>query len=458
MVKNYVLDTNILIQNPNSIFGFEDNNIWITGTTLQELDGKKTAPGETGYCARECCRILDGIRMQGDLTEGVPINTQGKKKGTLYIEPDGVNQSMLPEGFSINSPDNRIISTCLYLNKTLNKKSPVILVTNDISMRVNASICGIRVEGYRNDHVQNSTYTGCSEINLTKKQIEGLFKDKAIPFAREKELPEEEIYDNHFFTAKNGTSSALCIYRHGELKLLPEKYSIFGGVKPMNAMQRFMLYALIAPAEEIPLVIISGPAGTAKTYLSLAAGLSQTYLGQGSMDGLYRKILIAKPNVHTDADFGYLPGDLESKMGPLVASYTDSLEALFSGADGNKEEPTEVSRAVEDLFDTGVIELCPLNYIRGRSIANSYIICDEAQNATKGLLRDVITRAGRGSKVILLGDQSQCDAPTLDEHNNGLIFCAEHLKSTDLSVVLRLSEKQCVRSSLAETAIRLMKD
>lgn len=144
-------------------------------------------------------------------------------------------------------------------------------------------------------------------------------------------------------------------------------------------------------------------------------------------------------------------------MAPLVASYYDALEAILGGANGEKEDASQVQFQINDLFDTGVIELCPLNYIRGRSITNKYIICDEAQNATKGLIRDVVTRAGNRSKVIVLGDENQVDAPTLDSRNNGLIYCAESMKYSEKSVVLRFSERQCVRSRLAEEAIRLMK-
>lgn len=461
MIKNYLLDTNILLQNPQSLFGFEDNNVYLCGTTMQELDSKKTAPGELGYNARECCRILDGLRETGDLTKGVVLHTaaEPKKCGKLYVEPDGVNQGLLPKGFKIDVPDNRIISTCLYLNQEKLREKPIVLVTNDISMRVNASICGLHVEGYRNDQIAETDYTGQTDITVSSSLIDRLYAEKSIPFTPE-EYGLTGIYENHFITLHGGENqSALTIHKDGKLLLLPPQSPLFGGIRPLNAMQRYALYALLAPAEEIPLVVLVGPAGTAKTFLAMAAGLSKTYLGQGCRDGEYRKILISKPNSGNRAEpgFGYLPGDLEDKMAPLIASYTDTLEAVLGGSNGEKEEPSQVSAQIEDMFESGVIELCPLNYIRGRSIAGSYIICDEAQNATKGLIRDVITRAGTGSKVVVLGDEKQVDAPTLDSRNNGLIYCAEHMKGSALSVVLRFGEKQCVRSALAEAAIQLMK-
>lgn len=458
MRKNYLLDTNILLQNPQSLFGFADNNVYLCGTTMQELDSKKTEPGELGYNARECCRILDELRETGDLTKGVTLATSAdpKKCGMLYIEPDGVDQSLLPAGFRIEVPDNRIISTCLYLNHGKLSRRHIILVTNDISMRVNASICGLNVEGYRNDQIKDSNYSGHTDMNVPTHMIDEVWKEKMIEF----DPNGLEVYPNHFITLHAGQQSALTVYRpDGKLHLIPDNIRLFGNIKPLNAMQRYTLWALTAPVEEIPLVVLIGPAGTAKTFLSLAAGLSQTCLGQGDKSGDYRKILISKPNSgsRSEPGFGYLPGDLEDKMAPLVASYYDALEAILGGANGEKEDASQVQFQINDLFDTGVIELCPLNYIRGRSITNKYIICDEAQNATKGLIRDVVTRAGNKSKVIVMGDENQVDAPTLDSRNNGLIYCAESMKYSKQSVVLRFSEKQCVRSRLAEEAIRLMK-
>lgn len=457
MRKNYLLDTNILLQNPSSLLGFEDNNVYLCGTTMQELDSKKTAPGEVGYNARECCRILDNLRETGDLTSGVVLHTSAdpQKCGKLYIEPDGVDQDLLPKGFRIEVPDNRIISTCLYLNRGKLSRRHVILVTNDISMRVNASICGLNVEGYRNDQVRSDNYSGHTDLDVSAEMINQIWKDKAVAFCPNK----LEVYPNHFITLHAGQQSALTVYRpDGMLHLIPDSPRLYGGIHPLNAMQKYALWALMAPVEEVPLVVLIGPAGTAKTFLAMAAGLSQTYLGQGKNENEYKKVLLSKPNSgnRSEPGFGYLPGDLEEKMAPLVASYYDALEKIVGGSGDNKEDPAQVSMQINDLFET-VLTLCPLNFIRGRSISNSYIICDEAQNATKGLIRDVVTRAGNGSKVVVLGDENQVDAPTLDSRNNGLIYCAEQMKRSSQSVVLRFTEKQCVRSPLAEEAIRLMK-
>lgn len=468
MVKNYLLDTSVLLDNPHNIYGFEDNNIYICGTTLQELDKKKTASGDIGYNARESCRILDELRSQGDLIKGVKL----PNGGTLYIEPNGIDQNLLPKGYNIEVPDNRIISSCLWLNKKLNPH--IILLTNDVSMRVNATICGLEAQGVRNDIVQSSNYTGHIDIEVSAEVIDLLYKDKKIPLTKVKEINEkvnaisieaglestlftevETLLLNEFVTLHADNKSALSVYRKGGLQLIQSK-TLSNGVKPLNKMQIYALWALTAPVEEVPLVILKGPAGTAKTFLSLAAGLSQVYLGQGRRrPDEYGRIMISRPNTTAaDPDFGYLPGDLEEKMSPLMASYRDNLEEIL----GNNEEDKEyVQTQVDDMFESGIIELCPLNYIRGRSIHNTYLICDESQNANKLLMRDIVSRAGRHSKFVIAGDPLQCDVSNLDKHNNGLVFAVETMKDSDQVAIITFEEENCVRSPLSELAISRMK-
>ena len=450
MIKNYILDTNVLLQNPHCIFEFGDNRIWISGTTLQELDHLKTVGGETGFNAREVCRILDEMRLKGSLLDGIKLDNSG----TLLVEPDGVSAKYLPEGFSLDVPDNRIISTCLYLNSSRCKESPVILLTNDISMRVNASICGLNVEGVKNDKVKKTNYTGHTDLDVPAELIDELYANGKADASDFK----ADLLENEFVTLHAGTQSGLSIFRGGNFNVVKEQ-RLFGGVRPLNRMQTYAIHALMAPVEEIPLVILSGPAGTAKTFLSLAAGLTQTYIGQGKQtNDEFRKMMISRPNAgSSDPGFGFLPGHLDEKMAPLLASYYDNLEELIRNKSGRAENPQDIRNEVDDLFEAGIIEIIPLSYIRGRSISNSYIICDEAENATKNLIRDVVTRAGRGSKVIVTGDERQCDVPGLDEYNNGLIYLSEKMKGSSLCAIVRFTETNCVRSSLAETASRLLR-
>ena len=454
MVKNYLLDTNILLQNPEAIYGFEDNNIIICGTTLQELDSKKTLPGELGYNARQTCRILDGLRVQGNLKEGVTLSNGG----SLIVEPDGIKQEYLPNGFSINSPDNRIISTCIHLTNQYKENenvSPIILVTNDISMRINATICGVAVQEYKNDRVTDDNYTGHVTIPAGNDQIAELYANGKIEYKGFDYGP-EELFENEFVTLIGNNSSALSVYRNGYLKSIT-KTRLFGGITPMNEMQTYAAWALMQPADELPLVILKGPAGSAKTFLSLSAGLTNTYTSQKTNDGMYRKMLISRPNTEAgDPGFGYLPGNLEDKMHQLLLPYHDNLEALFMGNEKDAE-PADIKLQIEDLFAAGIIECCALSYIRGRSLQDSYIICDEAQNATRMLIRDVITRCGKGSKIVIAGDPEQCDNARLDKRTNGLVYAAECFKGSQRAAIITFENNHSVRSELAKEAIERMK-
>ena len=445
MIKNYLIDTNILLSNPNSIFGFEDNNVYICGTTLQELDSKKNAPGELGYNAREACRILDSLREQGDLIEGVKL----ENGGMFFVEPDGVNQAYLPEGYSIQVPDNRIISSCIHMNKNNCKTNKVILLTNDVSMRVNATICGLKVQGVINDHVEDDSYTGIRDENVSGDIIDQLYKQKEIS------IPEgiEGLLENEFVTLHCGKQSALSVHRNGKLYHIDAPDAI-GKITPKNSAQTYAMWALAQP--DIPLVILEGVAGSAKTFLSLVMGLTQARIDEQDTSALYSKMMISRPNNNSsDKDFGFLPGDLQDKMGPLLASFMDNLAIILRGE--NKKVPeSEVREHINDMMSQGIIELCPLYSIRGRSIQNGFLICDEAQNASKLLIRDVITRAGKGTKIVLAGDPRQVDNPVLDKRNNGLVYAADKMKGSPLCAIVKFGENHCVRSELAEEAIKMM--
>ena len=447
MIKDYVLDTNILLSNPKSIYGFDDNNVIITGTTLQELDSKKNSGGEIAYNARECIRILDSLREQGDLVQGISLG----EKGILKIEPDGVNVDNLPNGFSIAVPDNRIISTCVYLGRENSR--PVILVTNDISMRINASICGIKVEGYRNDQVEESGYMGHCDISTNKKVIDELYKNGHLEFE------DSDLVENEFVKLTAGQQSALGIYRKKRIDLIDsKKLTLYGGIRPKNYMQAFAIWALIQPAEDIPLVILPGPAGCGKTFLSLAAGLDKTYVSQRRYEGEYNRVIISRPSAESYNELGYLPGSIREKTSPLLASFYDNAEIILSGKEDNIKDGKNVSDIqIDELLDNGTVEICALSFVRGRSLKDSYIICDEAQNASKTLIRDVITRAGVGTKVVLCGDPNQIDAPTLDKRNNGLTYAYSHMVGDPLCCALTFDPDNSVRSSLSKSAIQRMK-
>lgn len=437
--KNYVLDTNILLNSPNSILGFEENNVWLTGTTMQELDMKKTAPGEIGFNARNAIRLIESYREKGNLNTGVCLENGGK----LIIEPDGVKKEYLPEGFSLNSPDNRIISSVIHLKNSLNEN--VILISNDVSMRINASICGVNVESYRNEHICDADYTGWREIEVDKEILNELFRNKQC------EINIPDAVENEFFILKSGQASALAIYRNGLLEPIMNKCVY--GVTPKNVVQKFALHALTAPVEDMPFVILKGEAGTAKTFLSLAAGLEQLYENNKGRYTKYDKVLITRNNITSDAEFGFLPGDIDEKMTPLLAPFYDNLESIIRGKHTD-ESNESIQMQIDDLFSTGMIKVCPLAYMRGRSITHSYLIVDEAQNSTRSQMRDIITRAGKGTKIVICGDPKQIDNHMLDRYNNGLVFAAERMKGSSLAAQISFSSKESVRSPLASEALK----
>lgn len=453
MVKAYILDTNILLDSPRAIFGFDDNTVIITGTTLQELDSKKTAPGELGFNARETCRIIEKLRLKGDLTAGVPMDNAGVFKVIL-----NAGQWHMPSGYSEDKSDNQIINTVLDIKKNQGHMfNQVILVTNDTSMRINASVCAAAcgfsdfVESYRNDHVSSAEmYTGKRELQVSKEAIDYIYKNKMLPPEAIFRGDIPEPVENEFFILQSDQSSALAVYRNHELKLIDTKTLHPCHVQPKNASQTFALWALMQPVEEIPFVILKGPAGTAKTFLSLAAGLDQTY--DSKTHRSYDSVLISRNNVMADADFGYLPGELEDKMNPLLAPFFDNLESLLRG---NSDEDREcISRQIEDMIDSGVIEICALAYMRGRSITNKFLIVDETQNATRSQIRDIITRAGAGCKIVICGDPEQIDAHNLDKLNNGLVFASEKMKGSPVCAQISFTEEESVRSELAKEAIK----
>lgn len=453
MVKAYILDTNILLDSPRAIFGFDDNTVIITGTTLQELDSKKTAPGELGFNARETCRIIEKLRLKGDLTTGVPMDNAGVFKVIL-----NAGQWHMPSGYSEDKPDNQIINTVLDIKKNQGHMfNQVILVTNDTSMRINASVCAAAcgfsdfVESYRNDHVSSAEmYTGKRELQVSKEAIDYIYKNKMLPPEAIFRGDIPEPVENEFFILQSDQSSALAVYRNHALKLIDTKTLHPCHVQPKNASQTFALWALMQPVEEIPFVILKGPAGTAKTFLSLAAGLDQTY--DSKTHRSYDSVLISRNNVMADADFGYLPGELEDKMNPLLAPFFDNLESLLRG---NSDEDREcISRQIEDMIDSGVIEICALAYMRGRSITNKFLIVDETQNATRSQIRDIITRAGAGCKIVICGDPEQIDAHNLDKLNNGLVFASEKMKGSPVCAQISFTEEESVRSELAKEAIK----
>ena len=458
MKKTYVLDTNILMTSPNALFGFADNDVVITGTTLQELDAHKGDPGERGYNTRETVRLLESLRKQGSLIEGVKTWDGGR----IMLEPDMVDASVLPTGYNIEVPGNRIIATVLKMGQSEKYQMPVILVTNDLSMKINASACGALVEGYRNESIESSSneqYSGKRFIDtVTDEDIDNLY-------AAGKEGVEaaftgsDDLVENEYLIMKGSSKSAIGIHRNGRIYIVDAKsVPAYHDIKPRNASQRMLMHALNAPVDEIPLVIAKGPAGTGKTMLAIACGLAHTYnkLSRSSSkyeDNDYDQILITRSNTISDNDLGFLPGDLEEKMSPLVAPFMDNMQTIFAG---KEHDLATAKQQIDFVMERGFVRIEAVGYLRGRSISRSYWIVDEAQNLTVNQALEIVTRAGEGTKVVLLGDPNQIDARYLDKRNNGLVFTAEKMKGSPLCAQITFEEDEAQRSALCiEAAKRL---
>lgn len=456
MQKTYVLDTNVLIQAPYALQSFEDNHLVLPLAVLEELDGLKNVEGERGANARQAIRYLESLRTVGNLLEGVSL----PGGGTLRLEVNCVDVK-LPEGFPDHKNDNRILKVCLGLQ---NRKTPVILVTKDIVVRVKAQMLGIQAEDFTTEQapVSEEQYTGRCEVFVAEKKFEDFKKKHITP---------EDVYQadesgeklpvtlmpNQFVILKSDQSARKTqLGRFDGKKIVPLSFHKKKpyGVSPRNVGQKFLQEALMADAEGAPLVIVKGMAGTAKTFYTLAVGL-HAMLEQE--EPAYRRILISRPNVQFDDDIGFLPGDESEKIAPLLRPVVDNLELLV---DQNEKErfadERSLSGKVEELFDRRIVDAQALNFIRGRSISKTYLVIDEAQNLTPKQAKGIITRAGTGTKIILLGDPQQIDHPLLDERTNGLSYAAEKMKGSPLCWQVAMSAEECERSALAMDAVKRM--
>lgn len=295
---------------------------------------------------------------------------------------------------------------------------------------------------------------GYREIKTSREIIDDIYKKQSL--APEIFADEKPFVANEYITLTDGNTSALCVYRDNCIRLLKDTTAF--GIRPQNRLQRFALDALLAPAEEIPLVILRGPAGTSKTFLSMAAALDKTYTDEftrHTSSTSYDKIYIGRANVSSDEAFGFLPGELEDKTRPLLGCFYSNLEDLLRK--GNHEEDAQIQIQIDDMMETGLLRVFPLAYIRGMSIKNSFIICDEAQNIGRSLIRDIVTRCGQGSKLVILGDTNQIDVSFLDKTNSGLTYLAHNMKGSTKCAQITFTEKESVRSALATEALnRLM--
>jgi PhoH-like ATPase len=444
--KTYILDTNVLIHSPYSLFSFDENNVVIADVTLEELDNLKLHSGEVGANARETNRILDRLREKGNISKGVELPSGGK----FWVEINH-NKVSLPETWDKNKPDNRILKVAKALNG--------ILVSKDISVRLKSDIIEVPSEDYKTDQVSidDEQFQGRADVFSDDKDLNFFYKTKEINPNKlykynEKDNAKEEIklYTNQFLKISSGENlkkTALGRYDGKTVKMLDFTDEYPFGIRPKNTGQIFAQECLLKSIEEAPLVILKGPAGTAKTFYSLAAGLHQTVNLKK-----YQKILIVRPNIKFDEDIGFLKGTESEKIAPLIRPVMDNLELLLNLKKKAGEDRTNPNY----LFDTGVVQAQALAYLRGRNITDTWVIIDEAQNMTPAQALGIITRVGIGTKLILAGDPAQVDHPRLDSRSNGLSYASEKMKNSSLCWQVTFNQSECTRSPLAQEAIDKM--
>lgn len=430
MKKIFVLDTNVLLSDPNAMYSFDDNDIVIPSVVLQELDSKKKFMDELGRNARYVSRQLDKLRESGKLHEGVELPNGGTLK---VVSPP--KESEAYETFLNNEVDTSIVAVAKHLSEIIADRH-VVLVSKDVLVRVKADMY-VTAEDYHNDKVisaKDDKYTGYTEIEVDGEDIDIFFREKKL-------ISPQKFNENHFVVLKNGKQSAMTRYSKGFLYPLYQ-YSndpVFG-LQARNLEQRLALDLLLD--ENVPLVTLSGKAGTGKTLLALAAALQQT-----EESTKYNKVIVARPVVPMGKDLGFLPGELEEKLRPWMQPIYDNLEYLF-----NAKDQDDLEKMLVGYENT--IQVEALTYIRGRSIPNQLLIIDEAQNLTKHEAKTILTRIGEGSKIILTGDPEQIDNPYLDAYSNGFTYVIETLKHLKESGHITLSKGE--RSDLAQLCADLL--
>ncbi|NIS75735.1 MAG: PhoH family protein [Deltaproteobacteria bacterium] len=440
MGKNFIVDTNVLIHDPYSLFKFESNTLVIPITVVEELDRFKKDLNMVGRNARVALRIIDSFRDSGSLAEGVRLASNG---GVIKVAFDGEGERLIPQELRGNKEDNEILAVALGIRER-EKEKPVVLVSKDTNLRIKADALGIKAEDYESDRVGNieELYKGFTEIVVAKELIDAIFKDSSIA------SPDKNLYPNQCVLLKEESkgASALGVYNNkdGTIKLLPTMKEGVWGIKPRNKEQHFALALLLDDA--IKLVTLPGKAGTGKTLIALAAGLRAV-----SDEREYNRLLVSRPVFPLGRDIGYLPGDLEEKLKPWMQPIFDNIEYLF-GMDRTRKR--QGVRGYQELINLGILEIEPLTYIRGRSIPNQYIIIDEAQNLTPHEVKTILTRAGENTKVVLTGDPYQIDNPFIDSTSNGLSYVVEKFKEEPLAGNIMLMKGE--RSELAELASNIL--
>jgi len=437
-VKNYILDTNVLLHDPNSLLSFEENSVLIPIEVIEEIDRFKRESTELGQNARAVSRMLDSFRGQGRLSEGVKLPTGGKLK--IVFQKNGHSNGEVGV-FNPHTVDNRILTMAAGIQKA-QPRNDTILVSKDINLRIKADALGLQAEDYETDRVFiKDLYTGMLELTMPAQDIASFRANGELEInGGKKYFPNEYCA---LIDETNPKKAALAKVDASGKKLVPIIDCREGvwGIKPRNREQHFALDALLD--DRIKLVTLMGKAGTGKTLLAMAAGLKRTV-----HDREFRRLVVARPTISMGKELGFLPGSLEEKLAPWMQPIHDALEMLSDLNMGQEH------RRSGDLMRSGSIVVEALSYIRGRSIANQFMIIDEAQNLTPLEVKTIITRVGHGTKIIFTGDPYQIDNPYVDSSSNGFNYIVSRFRTEAVAAHIELQKGE--RSELAELAANIL--
>lgn len=437
MKKTFILDTNVLLHDPRAMFSFGDNNVIIPIYTVEEIDNFKKELSELGQNARQVSRNLDELRSSGSLADGVVLESGG----TLRVVT--TSRFLPPEITSDRGQDSRILAVAFDTQERLKGKQEVVFITQDTNLRIRSDAIGIHSENFDPMPATiDELYTGYAEIDVGREQIDHFYKSGTL-------LLDAKLQHNQFVILRdqaNHSHSALARKHakgHTLNSIIKPSHEVWG-IAPRNKEQVFALDLLLD--DEVQLITLIGKAGTGKTLLAIAAGLHLV-----ADERRFQRLLVSRPIFPLGRDLGYLPGTVEEKLNPWMQPIFDNVEFLMGRSHFSRQHNR---RSYQELIDLDLLQIEPLTYIRGRSIASQFMIVDEAQNLTPHEVKTIVSRAGEGTKIILTGDPNQIDNPYVDSANNGLVHLVNRFKNQACFGHVRLRKGE--RSVLAEAAANLL--
>ena len=453
MKKNYVIDTNVMLHDPNFINSFEENHIIIPLICIEELDHMKKENTIRGYNARMVLKTINKFREMSEtsISEGVEL----PNGGTIRIEVDKVDKVKLPDGMSIDKNDNKILAITMAITNEM-KTSPTILVTKDLALSIKADSLGIQVQDYENDKIEVDTlYRGIVNISVPAVVINSIFAKREVNIKDiEDYLVDEEgnhlaIYPNEFVFVsgiENPKQTAItkCVYEENthQKKLIARKFDNFVEkgmlITPRNVEQKMTMDILMD--DSIPFTSISGKAGCGKTILTMSVAL------QKLEEGTFNKLILVRPVVPAGDDIGFLPGTEDEKLKPWMGAFYDAVESILR----IREDQRTADEYIERLKMEGKLEIKSFTYMRGRTLSNAFVIIDEAQEITPHIAKLMLTRVGENTKIVMTGDPSdnQIDNALVNSKTNGLVYVIEKCKDSNLTAHIELEKVE--RSALAD--------